>query len=96
MGNIYTVDSTLFSPDIPTRLDMRTAALVEHALSLQEIAGTGAAALFLHCHDVALATALRVLTTGPRRQNAGSHLFTRLRPRTGNSRDAAAIDATAM
>ena len=70
MGNIYTVDSTLFSPDIPTRLDMRTAALVEHALGLQEMAGTAAAALFLHCHDVALETALRVLSTGPRRQSA--------------------------
>lgn len=96
MGNIYTVDSTLFSPDIPTRLDMRTAALLEHALSLQEMAGTGTAALFLHCHDVALATALRVLSTGPRRQSAAPHLFARLRPRTGNSHDATAIDATSM
>jgi hypothetical protein len=88
MGNIFTVDSTLFSPDIPARLDMRTAALVEHALALQEMAGTGAAALFLHCHDVALAIALRILTTGPRRQSTAPHLFARLRPRTGNSRDA--------
>ena len=89
MGNISATDNALlFSPDIPARLDMRTAALVEHALSLQEMAGTGAAALFLHCHDVALATALRVLGTGPRRQNAGPHLFARLRPRTGSSRDA--------
>src|SRR5471032_2436977 len=88
MGNISTTDNALlFSPDIPARLDMRTATLVEHALALQEIAGTGAAALFLHCHDVAMATALRVLTTGPRRQNSSSHLFARLRPRTGSSRD---------
>ena len=62
------VDTQLFQPDIPVRLDMRTAALVEHALALQEMAGTGAAALFLHCHDVPLPTALRVLTTGPRRR----------------------------
>ncbi len=76
------VDTQLFQPDIPMRLDMRTAALVEHALALQEMAGTGAAALFLHCHDVPLPTALRVLTTGPRRKAAGPHLFARLRPRT--------------
>lgn len=75
-------DAQLFQPDIPVRLDMRTAALVEHALALQEMAGTGAAALFLHCHDVPLPTALRVLTTGPRRKPAGPHLFARLRPRT--------------
>ena len=77
------VDAALFQPDIPVRLDMRTAALVEHALALQEIAGTGAAALFLHCHDVPLATALRVLATGPCRQQGAPHLFARLRPRTG-------------
>ena len=53
------VEPQLFQPDIPVRLDMRTAALVEHALALQEMAGTGAAALFLHCHDVPLTTALR-------------------------------------
>ena len=76
------IDAQLFQPDIPVRLDMRTAALVEHALALQEMAGTGAAALFLHCHDVPLPTALRVLTTGPRRKPAGPHLFARLRPRT--------------
>ncbi|KHA78261.1 hypothetical protein NC77_13490 [Janthinobacterium lividum] len=79
MRNARHVDTQLFQPDIPVRLDMRTAALVEHALALQEMAGTGAAALFLHCHDVPLPTALRVLTTGPRR---GPHLFARLRPRT--------------
>jgi len=83
MRDAQQVDAQLFQPDIPVRLDMRTAALVEHALALQEMAGTGAAALFLHCHDVPLATALRVLTTGPRRQLAGPHLFARLRPRTG-------------
>ena len=76
------VDAQLFQPDIPVRLDMRTAALVEHALALQEMAGTGAAALFLHCHDVPLPTALRVLTAGPHRKPAGPHLFARLRPRT--------------
>lgn len=77
------VDAPLFQPDLPVRLDMRTAALVEHALALQEMAGTGAAALFLHCHDVPLPTALRVLAMGPRRQQAAPHLFGRLRPRTG-------------
>ena len=82
MRNARPIDIHLFQPDIPVRLDMRTAALVEHALALQEMAGTGAAALFLHCHDVPLPTALRVLTTGPRRKAAGPHLFTRLRPRT--------------
>ena len=82
MRDARPIDAHLFQPDIPTRLDMRTAALVEHALALQEMAGTGAAALFLHCHDVPLAIALRVLTTGPRRQPAGPHLFARLRPRT--------------
>ncbi|APA67357.1 hypothetical protein YQ44_05350 [Janthinobacterium sp. 1_2014MBL_MicDiv] len=83
MRDVRHVDAQLFQPDIPGRLDMRTAALVEHALALQEMAGTGAAALFLHCHDVPLSTALRVLTTGPRRRPAGPHLFARLRPRTG-------------
>lgn len=78
------VPRQLFQPDIPARLDMRTAALVEHALALQDMAGTGAAALFLHCHDVPLATALRVLTTGPQRHKAGPHLFARLRPRPGS------------
>ncbi len=82
MRNARPIDIHLFQPDIPVRLDMRTAALVEHALALQEMAGTGAAALFLHCHDVPLPTALRVLTTGPRRKPAGPHLFARLRPRT--------------
>ena len=82
MNSARQVPQQLFQPDIPMRLDMRTAALVEHALALQEMAGTGAAALFLHCHDVPLAIALRVLTTGPRRQPAGPHLFARLRPRT--------------
>lgn len=76
------VDQQLFQPDIPARLDMRTAALVEHALALQEMAGTGAAALFLHCHDVPLATALRVLGSGPRRHHGSPHLYARLRPRT--------------
>lgn len=79
------VDPQLFRPDIPARLDMRTAALVEHALALQEMAGTGAAALFLHCHDVPLATALRVLGAGPRRHDCAPHLYARLRPRTGKS-----------
>ena len=79
------VDPQLFRPDIPARLDMRTAALVEHALALQEMAGTGAAALFLHCHDVPLATALRVLGAGPRRHDSAPHLYARLRPRTGLS-----------
>ena len=65
MRDARPIDAQLFQPDIPMRLDMRTAALVEHALALQEMAGTGAAALFLHCHDVPLPTALRVLTTGP-------------------------------
>lgn len=72
MRDARPIDAQLFQPDIPMRLDMRTAALVEHALALQEMARTGAAALFLHCHDVPLATALRVLTTGPRRQPAGA------------------------
>ncbi len=83
MGGPRRVPQQLFQPDIPARLDMRTAALVEHALALQNMAGTGAAALFLHCHDVPLDTALRVLTAGPQRRKAGPHLFARLRPRTG-------------
>ncbi|MEG1051513.1 MAG: hypothetical protein RSF79_05615 [Janthinobacterium sp.] len=82
MRNPRPIDTHLFQPDIPVRLDMRTAALVEHALALQEMAGTGAAALFLHCHEVPLPTALRVLTTGPHRKPAAPHLFARLRPRT--------------
>ena len=84
MGGPQKVPRQLFQPDIPARLDMRTCALVEHALALQEMAGTGAAALFLHCHDVPLATALRVLTTGPQRRKPGPHLFARLRPRAGS------------
>ena len=72
MSSARQVPQQLFRPDIPARLDMRTCALVEHALALQEMAGTGAAALFLHCHDVPLSIALRVLTTGPqRRQEIG-------------------------
>ena len=81
MSNARQVPQQLFQPDIPARLDMRTAALVEHALALQEMAGTGAAALFLHCHDVPLATALRVLATGPQRRTPAPHQFARLRPR---------------
>ena len=73
--------------------DLRAAALVEHALALQEMAGTGAAALFLHCHDVPLPTALRVLTTGPRRKPAGPHLFARLRPRTAARAQASPLPA---
>lgn len=84
MGSAQKVPQQLFQPDIPARLDMRTCALVEHALALQEMAGTGAAALFLYCHHVPLATALRVLTTGPQRCKAGLHLFARLRPRAGS------------
>lgn len=83
MASARQASQKIFQPDIPARLDMRTCALVEHALALQEMAGTGAAALFLHCHDVPLATALRVLTTGPQRHKAGAHLFARLRPRAG-------------
>ena len=86
MSSAQTVPQQLFQPDIPARLDMRTCALVEHALALQEMAGTGAAALFLHCHDVPLATALRVLTCGPKRRKAGPHLFARLRPRAGSGK----------
>ncbi|OFJ49844.1 hypothetical protein BA896_014240 [Janthinobacterium lividum] len=82
MRDARQLDAQLFQPDIPVRLDMRTTALLEHALALQKMAGTAAAALFLHCHDVPLPIALRVLTTAARRQPAGPHQFARLRPRT--------------
>ncbi|MET3130094.1 hypothetical protein AAKU55_000335 [Oxalobacteraceae bacterium GrIS 1.11] len=79
-------DKKLFAPDIPARLDLRMAEIINQAIAMQDASGTHAAAAYLKRHEIPLTLTMRVLAQRRRRQPAPLFMFSRLRPRPPSSR----------
>ncbi|HAT30206.1 MAG TPA: hypothetical protein DCW29_04945 [Janthinobacterium sp.] len=77
----WVAENKLFTPDVPARLNLGAAKIINDAIDLQTTSGTLAAAAYLQRNDIPLATSLRVLVQGCRRQPAQLFMYSRLRPR---------------